>query len=44
MEGRCEGDREGGVVYPATFGDEEKNGLKLDGDESKKRSGPSVDP
>ena len=29
MEGRCESDR-GGDVYPATFGDEEKTGLKLD--------------
>ena len=32
MEGRCESDRAGDEVYPATFGDEEKNGLKLDDD------------
>ena len=31
MEGRCESDRGKDEVYPATFGDEEKNGLKLDG-------------
>ena len=30
MEGRCESDRGGGEVYPATFGNEEKSGLKLD--------------
>ena len=30
MEGRCESDRGRDEVYPATFGDEEKNGLKMD--------------
>ena len=30
MEGRCESDRGGDEVYPATFGNEEKTGLKLD--------------
>ena len=30
MEGRCENDRVGDEVYPATFGNEEKTGLKLD--------------
>ena len=31
MEGRNESDRGGDKVYLATFGDEEKNGLKLSG-------------
>ena len=31
MEGRCYSDRGGDEVQPATFGDEEKNRLKLDG-------------
>ena len=30
MEGRCESDRGGNEVYPATFGNEEKPGLKQD--------------
>ena len=30
MEGRCESDCGGDEVYPATFGNEEKTGLKLD--------------
>ena len=30
MEGRCESDRGRDEVYPATFGNEEKTGLKLD--------------
>ena len=30
MEGRCESDCKRDKVYPATFGDEEKNGLKQD--------------
>ena len=30
MEGRCESDRGGDEVYPATFGDEERTGLKLE--------------
>ena len=30
MEGRCEIDRVGDEVYPATFGNEEKTGLKLE--------------
>ena len=30
MEGRCESDRARHEVYPATFGNEEKTGLKLD--------------
>ena len=30
MEGRCESDCRGDEVYPATFGNEEKTGLKLD--------------
>ena len=30
MKGRCESNREGDVVYLATFGNEEKTGLKLD--------------
>ena len=30
MEGRCESDRGGDEVYPATFGNEDKTGLKLD--------------
>ena len=30
MEGRCESDRGGDEVYPATFGNEENNRLKLD--------------
>ena len=34
MEGRCESGRGRDEVYLATFGDEEKNGLKLDDDES----------
>ena len=32
MEGRCESDREGDEVCPATFSDEEKTELKLDDD------------
>ena len=32
MEGRCENDRGRDEVYPATFGDKEKNGMKLDDD------------
>ena len=32
MEKRCESDRERDEVFPATFGDEGKNGLKLDDD------------
>ena len=31
MEGRSESDRGGDEVYSATFSDEEKNELKLDG-------------
>ena len=31
MEGRCESNRRGDEVYPATFGNEEKTGLKVDG-------------
>ena len=34
MEGRCESDRGGDEVYPATFGNEEKSGLKLEEKES----------
>ena len=34
MEGKCESDRGGDEVYPATFDDEEKNGLKLDDDDN----------
>ena len=30
MEGRCESDRGGDEVYPDTFGNEKKTGLKLD--------------
>ena len=30
-EGRCKSDCEGDEVYPASFGDKQKNGLKLDG-------------
>ena len=30
MEGSCESDRGWNEVYPATFGDEGKTGLKLD--------------
>ena len=30
MEGRCESNRGGDEVYSATFGNEEKTGLKLD--------------
>ena len=30
QEGRCESDHEGDEVHPATFGNEEKTGLKLD--------------
>ena len=30
MEGRCESNRGGDEVYTATFGSEEKTGLKLD--------------
>ena len=30
MEGRCESNCRGDEVYPATFGNEEKTGLKLD--------------
>ena len=33
MEGRIEHDRGSDEVYPATFGDEEKTGLKLDDDD-----------
>ena len=33
MEGRCENDRGGDEVYPSTFGDEKKTGLKLDDDD-----------
>ena len=29
MEGKCESDRGGDEVYPATFGNEKKSGLKL---------------
>ena len=31
MKGRCESEHERDEVYPATFGDKEKSGLKLDG-------------
>ena len=31
MEGRCESKHGRDEVYPATFGDKEKNGLKLNG-------------
>ena len=31
MEGRCESEHRRDEVYPATFGDKEKNGLKLNG-------------
>ena len=31
MEGRCESEHERDEVYLATFGDKEKNGLKLNG-------------
>ena len=30
IEGRCESNRGGDEVYPTTFGNEEKTGLKLD--------------
>ena len=33
MEGRCESDCGRDEVYPATFGDEERTGLKLDDDD-----------
>ena len=33
MKGRCESDFGRDEVYPATFGDEEKTGLKLDDDD-----------
>ena len=33
MEGRCESDCGRDEVYSATFGDEERTGLKLDGDD-----------
>ena len=33
MEGRSESDRGGNEVYPATFGNEEETGLKLDDDD-----------
>ena len=33
MEGRCESNRGGNEMYPATFGNEEKIGLKLDDDD-----------
>ena len=33
LEGRCESDCGMDEVYPATFGDEEKTGLKLDDDD-----------
>ena len=33
MEKRCESDRGEDEVHAATFGDEEKNGLKLDDDD-----------
>ena len=33
MEGRCESNRGGDEVYPATFGNEEETGLKLDDDD-----------
>ena len=36
MEGRCESDRGGDEVYPATFGNEGKTGLKLE----EKKEGP----
>ena len=35
MEGRCESDCGRDEVYPATFGDEERTGLKLDDDDEK---------
>ena len=31
MKGRCEIGREGDELYPATFGDEEKTRMKVDG-------------
>ena len=37
MEGRCESDRGGDEEYHATFGNEEKTGLKLDSSSSSKR-------
>ena len=33
MEGRCESNRGGDEMYPATFGNEEETGLKLDDDD-----------
>ena len=33
MEGRCESNRGEDEVYPATFGNEEETGLKLDDDD-----------
>ena len=33
MEGRCESDCGGDEVYPATFGNEEETGFKLDDDD-----------
>ena len=33
MEGKCKSDRGEDEVYPATFGDEEKSGLKLEDDD-----------
>ena len=33
MKERCESGRGGDEVYPATFGNEEKSGLKLDDDD-----------
>ena len=33
-EGKCENNRRGDEVYPATFGNEGKNGLQLDDDDN----------
>ena len=33
MKGRCESNRGGNEEYPATFGNEEETGLKLDDDD-----------
>ena len=37
MEGRCESDCRGNEVYPATFRNEEKTGLKLEQEENFKK-------
>ena len=39
MEGRCESNHAENEVYPATFGNEEKTGLKLDRRRRKYKTG-----